>query len=186
MARCYSEAMPRLKPLPAIWLVSDARNDAVLEAALARLPRGSGLVFRHYHLDEAARRARFDALRGLCRTHGHLAVLSDQAALAAAWGADGVYGPARQLGAPDGLLRLATAHDPAEVAAANRAGVDGLFLSPVFPSRTHPGASHLGPDGFRALAALAQCPVIALGGMDADRAQQLGAAHWAGIDAFLR
>ncbi|MFN5818931.1 MAG: thiamine phosphate synthase, partial [Novosphingobium sp.] len=50
MERCYSDAVPRKKPLPAIWLLSDARNDAVLERALMRLPRGSGFVFRHYHL----------------------------------------------------------------------------------------------------------------------------------------
>jgi len=41
--------------IPPIWLVSDARNDGGLEQALARLPRGSGLIFRHYHLPEAQR-----------------------------------------------------------------------------------------------------------------------------------
>ena len=42
--------------LPLIWLLSDARNDAQLEQALADLPRGSGFVFRHYHLPPDARR----------------------------------------------------------------------------------------------------------------------------------
>ena len=47
--------MARLKPLAAVWLISDARNDAVLEAALMRLPRGSGFIFRHYHLPQVER-----------------------------------------------------------------------------------------------------------------------------------
>lgn len=175
--------MPR-QPLPTTWLISDARNDAVLEEALQRLPRGSGLVFRHYHLDEHAREQRFAALRSLCRRQGHLAVLSGDADLGAAWGADGIYGAVERLGTPGELLRLATVHNADEIAAANRAQVDGLFLSPVFPTRSHPGAPHLGPERFHALAALADSPVIALGGMNAARAAALDWPRWAGIDAF--
>jgi thiamine-phosphate pyrophosphorylase len=86
MARCYSDAMPRLKQdirtpgphgaLPRVWVLSDARNDTALEAALRHLPRGSGLVFRHYHLPEGERRARFAALARIARARGHLVVLS--------------------------------------------------------------------------------------------------------------
>ena len=174
------------QPLPNIWVISDARNDAVLEQALRKLPRGSGLVFRHYHLEEAARMERFGALLALCRGLGHVAVLSGDAALAQTWGADGFYGMAERLGSAKAMLRLATVHDAAEIAAANAAGVDGMFLSPVFPTRSHPGAPHLGADRFHALAALAQSPVIALGGMDPERAGLLGWPRWAAIDAFLR
>ncbi|MEY4953088.1 MAG: Regulatory protein TenI, partial [Pseudomonadota bacterium] len=144
--------MTRLKPLPAIWLISDARNDAVLEAALASLPDHSGFVFRHYHLKEKARRARYDELLSLCRDAGHLMVLSGDADAALAWGADGVYGPAGKLGAGPELLRLATVHDAKEVTSANRAQVDGMFLSPVFPTRSHPGGVSLGIDEFHAIA----------------------------------
>ena len=48
-------------PLPLLWLLSDKRNDAGLEDALRALPPRSGFVFRHYHLEESARRA---AIRG--------------------------------------------------------------------------------------------------------------------------
>lgn len=178
--------MTRLKPLPAIWLISDLRNDAVLEEALASLPDHSGFVFRHYHLKEKARRARYDELLSLCRDAGHLMVLSGDADTALAWGADGVYGPAEKLGAGPGLLRLATVHDTCEVAMANRAKADGMFLSPVFPTRSHPGSACLGINEFRTIAALAESPVIALGGMNAERAADLGWPRWAGIDAFLR
>lgn len=109
MARCYSAAMVRRQPpLPSIWLLSDARNDARLEQALARLPRGSGFVFRHYHLDAAARRARFERLAGIARRWGHLVVLSGSAREASRWRADGCYCAPRKLhpGAGRGLGRL--------------------------------------------------------------------------------
>jgi thiamine-phosphate pyrophosphorylase len=69
-----------------MWLVSDARNDALLERAIARLPRGSGLIFRHYHLDEAARRQRFATLARLIRARGGRAVLAGSMTQARRWG----------------------------------------------------------------------------------------------------
>lgn len=176
--------MARAKTLPALWLISDARNDAALESALARLPRGSGFVFRHYHLGAAERAARFATLAAAARAHGHCVILSGSQALAQDWGADGIYGPPAALGDPCGLLRLATAHDSHEIALANSARADGIFLSPVFPTRSHPGADCLGEARFRTLAAEAAAPVIALGGMTAQRASRLGWSRWAAIDGL--
>lgn len=175
MARCYSGPVPRLKPLPQIWLLSDARNDAVLDRALLRLPRGSGFIFRHYHLGEAQRRARFSQLARLARARGHMVVLAGSRADARRWGADKAYGPAGH---------LVPVHDLAEIRRARRA--EAVLLSPVFATRSHPGARALGSVRFRLLAARAPAPVIALGGMDARRAAAIGASRWAGIDAFLR
>ena len=170
--------------LPELWLLSDERNDAVLEDALERLPRGSGFIFRHYHLPPAGRRARFDALLRIVRRDGHLAILSGSAANARRWGADGLYGlPARMRGAA-GLLRLATAHDLPELRAAERAGADAALLSPVFPTRSHGGARALGPLRFCLLASKARIPVIALGGMTRERARRLDWPRWAAIDGL--
>lgn len=173
--------MDKRQTLPRLWLLTDQRNDAVLEATLARMPRGSGLVFRHYHLAEAERRARFRQLARLARARGMVVILSGDPRTARKWGADGVYGSLRR--AP-GLLRLATAHNLREIVAANRAGADGVLLSPVFATRSHPGAQTLGSVGFRLLARHAAMPVIALGGMDHKRAGALGWPRWAGIDGF--
>lgn len=185
MARCYSARMvrrqPRLSPkLPAIWLISDARNDAMLERVLARLPRGSGFVFRHYHLAPPARRARFERLARIARARGHRVILSGSLREARAWGADGMYGRAGKI--HDKMLSLATAHSLREIGAARRAGVDAILLSPVFPTRSHPGARVLGPLRFRLLAARAAAPVIALGGMTVQRARRLRTGRWAAID----
>jgi thiamine-phosphate pyrophosphorylase len=167
--------MARLKPLPAIWLISDARNDAVLERALARLPRGSGFIFRHYHLESGDRRARFARLARIARAHGHVVALAASRAEARLWGADLAYG-----------LRgdLVPVHDAREIARTLRAVA--LLLSPVFQTRSHPEGKPLGPTRFRLLARLAGIPVIALGGMDQQRARDLKWPRWAAIDAFLR
>ena len=178
------------QPLPSIWLLSDARTDALLESALARLPRGSGFIYRHYHLPPAERRARFARLKRLARARGHLVILAGSPALARAWGADGVYGGRRALGPRQaGLLRLATAHDLREIALARLAGADAVLLSPVFATRSHPGAASLGPARFHLLAARAGLPVIALGGMDRMKARRLltgreRAPRWAAIDGL--
>lgn len=176
--------MARLKPLPAIWVVSDVRNDAALEVALRRLPRGCGLIFRHTHLPAGERRARFAALARLARARGHLVALAGSAAQARRWGADAAYGPADALARGPALPRLVAVHSLRELRQARRA--DAVLLSPVFPTRSHPGAPALGPLRFRLLAAHTALPVIALGGLDPARARRLGWPRWAAIDAFLR
>ena len=179
-------ALPRLWPKvwPKIWLVSDARNDAALERILRKLPRGSGLIFRHYHLGESARRQRFGELKRIARSRGHAIALSALPAMARRWGADAVYGPPRNLARGPAALRVVTAHSLRELAQAKRARADAILLSPVFPTRSHPGQGALGPVRFRLLAARAGVPVIALGGMNVRRARQLGAARWAAVDGL--
>jgi thiamine-phosphate pyrophosphorylase len=174
----------RQPALPRIWLVSDARNDAVLDRALARLPRGSGLVFRHYHLPPVERRMRFEALAKAARRRGHWIALSGDAAAARRWGANAAYGAARQLSRGPALPRLVTVHSLKELGAAIRARADAVLLSPVFPTRSHPGAEVLGPLRFRLIAARAKVPVIALGGMNRPAARRLKHPLWAAIDGL--
>jgi thiamine-phosphate pyrophosphorylase len=79
----------------------------------------------------------------------------------------------------------ASAHNRRELKAAEQAGADLVFLSPVFPTRSHPGARPLGAGRFSLLAHQVRLPVIALGGMNAAKARRLSSAHgWAGIDAW--
>jgi thiamine-phosphate pyrophosphorylase len=159
--------------------MTDERLGAGLLAAVARLPEGAGIVFRHYSLPEAERRALFDRVRAAAA--GRLLLLAAPAELAKAWGAGGSHGRG-----PGEGLRSAPAHDLAEIRAAEAAGADLIFLSPVFSTSSHPGAEPLGPERFAALARETSLPVIALGGMNAARAKGLGGAYgWAGIDAWL-
>lgn len=172
------------KTLPLLWLLSDARNDAGLEDALRALPRGSGFVFRHYHLDGAARTDRFQTLAIVARAHGHVALFGRDPVLAALVDADGFYGSPGQVAESGAKLRLAGAHDAAEIDAAMEAGADGIFLSPVFATASHPGTATLGVHGFHVLEQRSRVPVIALGGMTHARAQELGWPRWGAIDGL--
>lgn len=175
-----------LKPraLPHLWLISDARNDAMLTHALRRLPRGSGFVFRHYHLPPDERYARWRSLARVARKHGHTVILAGSAREAAIVGADGTYGTDPGPCRIGGLLRIATAHDLAELGAARLARADAVMLSPAFPTRSHPGVPALGPLRFRLLARQARMPVIALGGMNRLTAKRLAWPRWAAIDGL--
>lgn len=189
MARCYSACVPFRHPplaLPDIWLISDERIDGQLPEALARLPRGSCFIFRHYGLAAGERRARFEELARIARRHGHCTVLSDTPRQARRWGAAGVYGAPGRLARGPAMLRLVTAHSLRELARANLGRADMVLLSPVFPTRSHPGTRSLGPVQFRLLAARSRVPVIALGGMNAHRARSLGAQKWAAIQALAK
>ena len=173
--------MMRRQPLPRLWLMTDERLGERLFEALFNLPQGGGIVFRHYGLAERERRALFERVMAAARARNQLLLLAGTAAQALAWGADGSHGRGRGHG-----LRSAPAHDLAELMAAERAGADMVFLSPVFPTRSHPGVATLGPAGFNRLARRTDRPVIALGGMDAIRARRVREAYgWAGIDAWL-
>ena len=168
--------MVHRQPLPRLWLMTDERLGDGLLDAVAGLPRGAGIVFRHYSLPMAPRRALFDAVRQAAPGPVLLAGSTEQAL---AWGADGSHG--RHHGATS-----APAHDLAEIRAAEAAGAALLFLSPVFATRSHPQATVLGAEGFAALAGQTQLPVVALGGMNAARAKELSGAYgWAGIDAWV-
>jgi thiamine-phosphate pyrophosphorylase len=162
--------------------MTDERLAGGLLDVVARLPRGAGILFRHYGLPDSQRRALFRLVR--LRAPGHLLLLAGSAAQAAAWGADGSHGRGRGDGRG---LRSAPVHDFAEIRSAERDGADLLFLSPVYPTRSHPGGRTLGLARFAWLARRTALPVVALGGMNEERGRRLvsfGAYGWAGIDAW--
>jgi thiamine-phosphate pyrophosphorylase len=167
--------MQRRQSLPRLWLMTDERLGDRLWGALERLPRGSGVVFRHYVTPRLERRAMWDRLRGVAVQRGLLAVCAGPP-LPGARGAHNRRGCG---------IRTASAHNLREIRAAERAGADLVFLSPVFSTRSHADSYVLGPDRFTILAHQARVPVVALGGMDANKARGLrGAYGWGAIDAW--
>jgi thiamine-phosphate pyrophosphorylase len=169
--------MQRRQPLPRLWLMTDERQGEGLWDALERLPRGAGIVFRHYGVPAKERQRLFARVRAIARKK-RLVLLAAGTALP---GADGIHG-----GRGSGL-RSASAHNLAELKAAERQGAHLVFLSAVFTTRSHPGARTLGRIRFGLIAHQARIPVIALGGIDARNGaslRRLGAYGWAGIDAW--
>lgn len=169
--------MPRRHPLPTIWLMTDERADAI--AAMLRLPRGAGVVFRHHATPLAERRRLFERLLRIARARGLALVRAGAAPMR---GEMGVHGRMR---ARTAGVRTWPAHDRREARAGVRAAADLLFVSPVFPTRSHPGAPALGPRRARRIGAGLGVPLIALGGVDARRFRKMrGFAGWAAIDAW--
>jgi len=179
-------------PLPTLWLLSDERTGtAGLLGGAARLPRGSGIILRHYATPAAERKKLFGQLRWIARRRGLLLLLAGAAADARRWGADGVHAPARGRRSPGtrppGAIRSASVHNLAELRRAERQGADIVFLSPLFATRSHPGAPPLGVVRFAAMAGRAQVPVMALGGVGRRHVRlirQLGAAGYGAIDSL--
>ena len=84
-------------------------------------------------------------------------------------------------------LLSASVHNEQELEQAKQIGADMLVVSPVLATASHPDAKPLGWEQFAELAANANCPVYALGGMTSDMittAQNLGGQGIAGIRLF--
>lgn len=178
--------MRRGHPLPRLWMMTDERQGEALWPALDALPAGSGVVVRHYSLARTERRALIARVRTIARRRGLLFVTAGSPALAIASKADGFHERSARIG-PAHLLRTMSAHNETELVTAERAGADLVFVSPVFSTRSHPGAATLGPRRLARLTWQTDIPVAALGGMTAERAQHLrstGIYGWAAIGAL--
>jgi thiamine-phosphate pyrophosphorylase len=166
--------------LPRLWLLSDERLAGQLWAAAGRLPRGSGIVLRHYSLPRAERMALGRRLALLARRRGLLLVAAGLP------GFDGVHwhrsAPRHR---PRCGIITASAHGAAELRSAFRAGADLVFLSPAYPTPSHPQAQALGPVRFGLERRGATGAVIALGGIDTANARRLPADGIAGISLWL-
>ena len=176
-------------PLPRIWLMTDERIGHSLADIVRRLPRGSGVIFRHYSLEQGERKRLFTRLRSICRRRGHLLFLSDDHVEAVRWHADGLHDRRRTKRGKRGLLVSMPVHNLKELAQANRAGADLVFISPVYATASHPGKRPLGVMRFGQLARLSRRKVIALGGMNRARAQMFGKQvvyGWAGVSALSK
>jgi thiamine-phosphate pyrophosphorylase len=166
--------------------MTDPRFGNDLLPAIRLLPFGSGVVFRHYHQGPVERRKLFRQVLTVCRQRGHMLILAGSEADALRWRADGFH--LRAGVSRSSLPRSAPVHNRAELREALHNGAGLLFISPLFPTASHPDGKALGRPAFNALAKQAgNAAVIALGGMARRRALNPRLAHgWAAIDAFRK
>ena len=179
--------------LPRQWLFTDERLGGAaagdpLWAAIARLPRWSGIVFRHYGWPEAERRSLLCRVLALARRRSLLVVVSGLAGRMGPGGrGDGVHRPDGARTPWRGGLRTAAAHGERQLRRAFRRRADLVFLSPVFETASHPGGAVLGARRFGRIARRAPGPVVALGGVvhgQARMLRRLGAHGYAGVDCW--
>lgn len=151
--------------------------------ALDRVPRGGGVIFRHYSLDLAARRALYQRVEQVARRRRLVLI------------AAGTNHLGRRCAGTHGRIfkqcvgiKSWPAHHKRDVVAARRARADVILISPVFRTRSHPGKAALGLARAALLARDTAIPAIALGGIKQDTMQSLKTAGfygWAGIDAWM-
>lgn len=183
---------------PALVLITDSRRlerEALLAQIEAALAGGvDAVLVREGEMDSARLLAFAARLRQLTDAYEARLWVHTQADIAAAVGADGVHVRAADIGELPGMRRWlagqamslsASCHTAAELEAAAAAGADCAFLSPVFPTESHPGAPHLGAARFRELAAGAPLPVLALGGITPGNRGELAGHGVAVIGALL-
>jgi thiamine-phosphate pyrophosphorylase len=166
--------------LPTLWLFTDMR--APLD--FSQLPRGAGVIIRHYDHPQRAIFARALVRAGHAR--GLVMLVAGDRRLALSCGADGVHLPehqVRHLRRPHQKFCVtAAAHSAPALYHARHA--DGVFLSPIFTTRSHPGGKTLGRLSAGLLRHASKKPVFALGGITPVQAKSLAALGFSGIAAI--
>ena len=164
-------ARPAPGGLPRLWLFSDPLRLPDPRLAMAALPRGAGVVARGLApglLRPVARLARQRGLKLLVAGDGR-AALAVRAGLHLPDRRESLgllpFLIARRAVLGQLILSMAAHGGQRSAARARRLRPDCLFLSPLFPTRSHPGAPALGALRWVALALGLPAPCMALGGV---------------------
>ena len=176
----------RALELPAIYGISNAAElgaEPFMTSLKARLNEGLRLVqLREKGLPRDELRKLAQRVVALTHAYGSKVLLNGDVALAQEVGADGVQLTSTQLAElserPAVDWCAASCHSADELHRAESLSCDFVLLSPVLPTKSHPGAPHLGWDNFAAIAGEVSIPVYALGGLkpeDLQTAWQHGA-----------
>lgn len=174
---------------------SDARTCAALVSAAGAAARaGVDLVqVRERGLEDASLLALAAGVRDVLAGTGARVIVNDRVDVALAVAADGVHLPGsavtcRRIRAivPDGFLVGRSIHSVGEArAAAADGGCDYLVFGTVFETRSKPaGHGAAGLDALAAVCAAVSLPVLAIGGITAERVPEIVRAGAAGLAAI--
>lgn len=172
----------RLRPIEELW-------DVLPGAARAGL---TDLMIREKDLDGGPLLALVREAVARARPWGVRVIVNDRVDVALAAAADGVHlgvagltvAAAREMAG--GALRVgASTHTLDELRAAQEAGADYATFGPVFPTASKAAyGPPMGVEALRRAVRAASIPVLALGGITADRAALLGETGIAGVAAI--
>lgn len=138
-------------PIPPIVLMTDDQRIPDPDAAIRALSHDSMVIFRHY---DHPKRAKLGAhLRTICRAKGIPFLVANDVALALKLDADGMHFPEyraltdpgiyRRM--PQGFLRISACHSVQTLGKLaqlpKHIRPDGVLISPIFPTQSHPGAA---------------------------------------------
>jgi thiamine-phosphate pyrophosphorylase len=177
-----------------VCLVTDRRRRPVLDQCREAVDAGVDIIqVRERGLDDGPLASLVMDVVRLTRGTTTRVVVNDRLDVALACRADGVHlrgdsippEAARSI-APEGFLIGRSVHQAQEAKAL--AGVDYLIAGTVFPTSSKPDLTEwLGVEGLARICRSVSMPVLAIGGVTADRLASVaaaGAAGIAGIDLF--
>ena len=181
-----NEPILRALQLPALYAISNVSelgSTIFLQRLQLALQKGLRLVqLREKNLSRADMRQLSRQVIEMAHAYSARVLINADIGLAKEAGADGVHLNSDQLATldarPDVSVCSASCHSAIELEQAGKLDLDFALLSPVLPTRSHPGAAHLGWDSFATIAANSLMPVYALGGLrheDMETAWQHGA-----------
>lgn len=188
---------------PKLTLITDSQRlprDRFFEVVEQALKGGvDAVLVREKQMDSGKLLAFASRLRDLTRQYNAKLIIHTQADIAKAIGADGVHVASDALDEiphirnwlekegleNDAMTISASCHNEIELGFAYRFGADYAFLSPLFPTASHPDAPHLGVEKFRQFAAEVPMPVVALGGITPENRHEIDDFGVAVIGAIL-
>lgn len=193
ISNSHSGASPnRFDPPLAVYAVfmTDQKRAPDMDRVIKNLPRGAVVILRDY--DAENRQALAKRWRQKTRRKGLKLLIAGDARLARRVRADGIHLPGWQLHRravrnPMVPILSAACHSRRDLAIANARTIGMKLVSPVFPTRSHPGAMTLGPHRLaRLVDGIEGC--IALGGVKAATVRRLPfkrLSGFAAIDGWL-
>ncbi|KXJ51595.1 MAG: hypothetical protein AXW12_02625 [Thalassospira sp. Nap_22] len=171
-------------PIPPIVLMTDDQRVPDPGPAIRALPRDSMVIFRHY--DHPMRAQIGEKIRTLCRAKGIPFLVANDVALALKLDADGMHFPEyRALTDPGIYLRIpghfictSACHARTTI---QRLGLlpktarpDGVLISPIFSTQSHPGANPMSLSDIRQISRMCHMLGITPIGLGGVTAQTIG------------
>ena len=186
------QKMKHSQHLPTAFFMTDtARGTA--PGHVAALPPGTAVIFRDYNHPDRTNLAK--AYQRACQQHGTMFFVAGDKQLAIDLNADGLHLPEHGVNdieaIPAGRFIISTScHSKEAILRAAKAGADLAFLSPIFPTRSHPDAKTIGIEGLADALNISPIPIYALGGINQDSIKHLPdhpmLAGFAGIGCFVK
>tara|TARA_Y100001958_G_scaffold95200_1_gene65227 strand:- start:3633 stop:4172 length:540 start_codon:yes stop_codon:yes gene_type:complete len=158
---------------------------------ILNLNKDVGIIFRNYN--QKLDKGMLIKLRNFCKKNQRKVYLSNNMKLAINNGFDGAYIPSfnKSLGLKKYSLKkdfliMGSAHNKFEIYTKYKQGVDMIFISPLFKTKSYTSA--LGVIKFNLLTRLSNKKIIALGGISERNIKKLkitNASGFSGISYFL-
>ena len=178
--------MSRHLNLPSTLFLTDTDRTPDAVKVIRGLPRGSGVIYRHYGIQGRAKLAKDLSL--LCRQLHIFFIVANDWRLAISVNANGVHLPEYavrnwhkfQVRNPRFLVTCA-AHSQRSIWNAIHAGVDAVLVSPVFTTDSHQKNNPLGLIKFSNMCRISPIPIYALGGITGHNVRRIQNSAFFGL-----